>query len=68
MEEGIQRLTKALQSLGNGKELDGQTAFELYDTYGFPLDLTQLICSENKITVDIDGFNQALAGKVKISG
>ncbi|MGB1120185.1 MAG: alanine--tRNA ligase [Chitinophagales bacterium] len=61
LEEGIQRLTKALQSLGNGKELDGQTAFELYDTYGFPLDLTQLICSEKEINVDIEGFNQALA-------
>ena len=60
LEEGIQRLTKALQALGDGKELDGQTVFELYDTYGFPLDLTQLICSEKEIDVDIEGFNQAL--------
>ena len=61
LEEGIQRLTKALQALEGKKELDGQTAFELYDTYGFPLDLTQLICSEKTISVDIEGFNQALA-------
>ena len=37
--------------------VDGQKAFTLFDTYGFPLDLTQLICSEQGMTVDEDTFN-----------
>ena len=40
--------------------LDGKIAFELYDTYGFPIDLTLLIASENNWTVDEEGFQEAL--------
>jgi alanyl-tRNA synthetase len=41
--------------------LDGRDAFQLYDTYGFPLDLTEVICAERGITVDTAGYDAALA-------
>ena len=46
-----------------GKVVDGAFAFELFDTYGFPIDLTQLIASEKGLTVDMDGFQNGLAAQ-----
>ena len=59
LDKGIQLLDKAMTELkAQGKtELDGQQAFRLFDTYGFPLDLTELICRENGFTVDEEQFN-----------
>ena len=50
----------ALKSAGN-KVFNGDTAFKLHDTYGFPLDLTQDICREQEITVDAAAFDAAMA-------
>ena len=54
---GINRLEKLIDSIGNVKVISGDDAFKLYDTYGFPIDLTQLIARENNIEVDEDGFH-----------
>ncbi len=45
---------------GNAKTLPGEVAFKLHDTYGFPLDLTQDVCRERDVQVDVDGFNAAM--------
>jgi alanyl-tRNA synthetase len=53
---GLLQAVMEKSSVGNGK-IDGETAFTLYDTYGFPLDLTQDIARENELEVDLEGFN-----------
>ncbi len=45
----------------NSKVVDGDFAFELFDTYGFPVDLTQLLASEKGLTVDMEGFQRGRA-------
>jgi len=57
---GLTLLNDATESLGSGGRLDGETAFKLYDTYGFPLDLTQDALRQRNIAVDLDGFNAAM--------
>jgi len=59
LDKGIALLDKAMADLkAQGKnQLDGVQAFRLFDTYGFPLDLTELICRENGFTVDEEQFN-----------
>ncbi|WP_103035884.1 alanine--tRNA ligase, partial [Castellaniella caeni] len=61
LENGMRILEAALAELPVGQALDGQTLFTLYDTYGFPVDLTADICRERKIAVDLDGFEHAMA-------
>ena len=59
LDKGISMLNDAMDKLkAEGKNvLDGTQAFRLFDTYGFPLDLTELICRENGFTVDEEQFN-----------
>lgn len=59
LETGIRLLEKHIADTKkeNKTVLDGVVAFTLYDTYGFPLDLTELILKENNMTVDVDQFN-----------
>ncbi len=57
---GMGLLEEATSSLGKGDELPGETAFKLYDTYGFPLDLTQDALRGRGIGVDVDGFETAM--------
>lgn len=60
LERGLTLLDEATQTLGAGDVLDGTTAFKLYDTYGFPLDLTQDALRPRSITVDTDAFQAAM--------
>jgi alanyl-tRNA synthetase len=59
LERGLALLDDVLADL-KGDTLDGETAFRLYDTYGFPLDLTADVCRERNLKVDEEGFNQAM--------
>ncbi|MDY0007934.1 MAG: alanine--tRNA ligase, partial [Spongiibacteraceae bacterium] len=60
---GMDILEAALAELGanQGRQLDGETAFKLHDTYGFPLDLTADVCRERGVSVDEAGFDAAMA-------
>ncbi|MGX8683014.1 MAG: alanine--tRNA ligase, partial [Bacteroidales bacterium] len=62
LDNGISLLNKAMDEVkAQGKtELDGVQAFTLFDTYGFPLDLTELICRENGLTVDEKQFAEEM--------
>ena len=55
LEKGLKRIDDIVQA-STGGEINGKDAFELYDTYGFPADLTRLIASENNLQVDEAGF------------
>ncbi len=59
LSDGEALLISKIKQLKNNT-LDGVSAFTLYDTYGFPLELTQEICQEHDIDVDLDGFNQQM--------
>jgi len=60
LERGLVLLDEATEGFDKGACLDGETAFKLYDTYGFPLDLTEDALKARGIDVDTDGFNRAM--------
>lgn len=55
LEKGLREFEKAIR---NKESIDATTAFHLYDTYGFPIELTEELASEQGLKVDIEGFNQ----------
>ncbi|RDC60216.1 Alanine--tRNA ligase [Alteripontixanthobacter maritimus] len=60
LEKGLSLLDDATGDLGKGDRLDGETAFKLYDTYGFPYDLTEDALRERGVAVDRAGFDAAM--------
>jgi len=62
LDQGCLLLDEEIRKLGQREEnlLPGEMAFELYDTYGFPLELTEEICQEESICLDRDGFARAM--------
>ncbi len=61
LDRGLKLLDEEVAGLADGADLPGAAAFKLYDTYGFPLDLTQDALREKGRGVDIDGFDAAMA-------
>jgi alanyl-tRNA synthetase len=61
LERGLKLLEEETQKLGKGMALPGEVAFKLYDTYGFPLDLTQDALRPEGRSVELDGFERAMA-------
>ncbi len=60
LDRGLNHFDRIIKTL-DGNEIPGKEAFRLYDTYGFPLDLTELIAREKNLTVDTNGFNEAMS-------
>ena len=60
LDRGLKLLDEETGKLGQGGSLNGEVAFKLYDTYGFPLDLTQDALKGRGLSVDTDGFNTAM--------
>ncbi|MED5511009.1 MAG: alanine--tRNA ligase [Pseudomonadota bacterium] len=59
LDNGLRILDQAIEDMGD-KEIPGETVFLLYDTYGFPIDLTADIARERGLTIDIAGFERAM--------
>ena len=70
LDRGIELFQRQVETLGKSKktELGGDVAFDLYATFGFPVDLTQLMAAEAGLTVDIEGYDAAMARHREISG
>jgi len=60
LDRGIELFTREADALKEGDVLSGEFAFKLYDTYGFPLDLTELMARERSLSVDEDAFESAM--------
>jgi alanyl-tRNA synthetase len=60
LERGLAILETESEGLGSGAKFSGETAFKLYDTYGFPLDLTEDALRARGVNVDVDSFNAAM--------
>ncbi len=61
LSQGIKEFEKVVSGLAAGGEIDGVTAFHLYDTYGFPVEITVEMAAEKGVKVDVDGYNKAYA-------
>jgi alanyl-tRNA synthetase len=67
LDRGEKLLAEIIQDIKQKglNSISGESAFTLYDTYGFPLELTQEVAEENHITVDVDGFNAEMQKQVE---
>lgn len=66
LKKGIREFERLVGGL-SGSTIDGVSAFHLYDTFGFPIELTQELAAERNLAVDIDGFNEAFKAHQELS-
>jgi alanyl-tRNA synthetase len=69
LSQGMREFEKVVNKLGEegGDMIDGQTAFHLYDTYGFPVEMTKDLAQENELKVDLEGFQKAFEKHQELS-
>jgi alanyl-tRNA synthetase len=65
LDRGLKLLEDEKSKLSSGQALPGDVAFKLYDTYGFPVDLTQDVLKADGIAIDVDGFNESMEAQKK---
>ena len=65
LDRGIDLFSREVEKMGENKTLSGEFVFKLYDTFGFPLDLTQLMARERGLSVDEDGFSKEMETQKK---
>ena len=63
LEKGLKKMDDIIETSKSTSVINGDAAFELFDTFGFPVDLTRLIAQENNLTVDEESFEKALQGQ-----
>ena len=61
IEQGLNRLNQIIEQLGDSKVVSGDVVFELYDTYGFPADLSRIVAEDHGFTIDEAGFESEMA-------
>jgi alanyl-tRNA synthetase len=67
LDTGLSLINEELSKVKSGQKFSGDIAFKLYDTFGFPLDLTEVILREKKIDLDTKGFEDAMAKQRELS-
>lgn len=65
LDRGIELFNRKMKKLSSGEKIPGEFAFKLYDTFGFPLDLTELLARENGAEVESSGFNEQMDAQKK---
>ena len=61
LKSGLSHLNRAIRELGNARVIPGDVVFKLYDTYGFPADMTADVAREHRLAIDQQGFDRAMA-------
>ncbi|HLT22462.1 MAG TPA: alanine--tRNA ligase, partial [Bacteriovoracaceae bacterium] len=67
LDTGLSLISDEIEKLKSGSKFSGEVAFKLYDTFGFPLDLTEVILREKKIELDFAGFEEAMKKQKELS-